>query len=191
MQDAAKLPLLFSSELLLQELERIPPKLWEAHFNPNDYEGNWSALALYSPTGSSSFILPMRTDRFQMLETPILEQCPYLKQVVESFQCLKQSVRLLKLHKGGKIKEHTDSLLSHENGLVRLHVPILTNPAVEFYLNKSQIILNSGECWYMNFTLPHYVLNLSSEDRIHLAIDCVVNSWVSALLNAATIKIIT
>ena len=75
--DLAKLPLEFNPVRLLQDLKQIPSTLWIEHFNASDYEGGWSALALYSPTGSSSFILPMMTDNFQFLETPILLKCPY------------------------------------------------------------------------------------------------------------------
>ena len=183
MSDLVKLPLEFNPLLLLKDLERIPPKLWLDHFNPADYEGKWSVLALYSPTGSSSFILPMMTDRFELWETPILSQCHYFKEVVESFKCPKQSVRLLKLHVGATIKEHTDPMLSYADGLVRLHIPIQTNPEVETYLQQTRVVMKSGECWYLNFCLPHRILNPSSEDRVHLAIDCVVNAWLRQLFD--------
>jgi len=39
-----------------------------------------------------------------------------------------------------------------------------------------------GECWYLDFNLPHYVDNRSSDDRIHLVVDCHVNDWVTSLL---------
>ena len=188
MHDLVKLPLEFNPLLLLQELERIPHQLWHAHFNPADYEGNWRVLALYSPTGSSYFILPMLSDNFELRETPIIDQCPYLKEVIESFQCPKQAVRLLKLHAGGTIKEHTDLMLSYDDGLVRLHIPIQTNSAVETYLRKTRVVMKSGECWYLNFNLPHRVLNPSSEDRVHLVIDCVVNFWVRELFALAEVN---
>ena len=151
---------------------------WTAHFNPADHEGGWSVLALYSPTGSSSFILPMRSDSVDLIETPILLQCPYLKEVVESFRCPKRSVRLLRLHSQGTVKEHTDPGLSYADGLVRLHIPIRTNPTVEFYANQTRAVMNPGECWYVNFGLPHRVYNPSPEDRVNLVIDCVLNPWL-------------
>jgi hypothetical protein len=178
MRDAVKLPLAFDPVRLLQDVDQIPPALWVAHFNPADYDGGWSVLALYSPTGSSSFILPMQTDHVHLIETPILLQCSYLKDVVESFHCPKRSVRLLRLHAAGTIKEHTDPRLSYADGVIRLHIPIRTNLAVAFYVNHTRVVMNPGECWYMDFSLPHRVLNPSPEDRVHLVIDCVVNSWL-------------
>ncbi len=178
MRDAVKLPCAFDPVRLLQDLNQIPPALWVAHFNPADYDGGWSVLALYLPTGSSAFILPMQTDHVQLIKTPILLQCPYLQEVVTSFQCPKRSVRLLRLHAAGTIKEHTDPRLSYADGVIRLHIPIRTNPAVECYVNHSRVVMHPGECWYMNFTLPHRVLNPSSEDRVHLVIDCQVNPWL-------------
>jgi hypothetical protein len=42
--------------------------------------------------------------------------------------------------------------------------------------------MQEGECWYLNLSLPHRVVNQSSTDRVHLVIDCKVNAWVSALM---------
>jgi hypothetical protein len=178
MLDVVKLPLNFDPECLRRDLEQIPSNLWVAHFNPDDYEGDWSALALYSPTGESSFIMPMQTDQFELRETPILSKCPYLQEVIDSFQCPKRSVRLLRLHAEGIIKEHTDHGLSYADNLVRLHIPIQTNRLVESFVSGKQFAMQPGECWYVNFTLPHRVHNRSDLDRVHLVIDCDVNPWL-------------
>lgn len=50
------------------------------------------------------------------------------------------------------------------------------------------MILNEGECWYMNFNLPHSLHNKSKMDRVHLVIDANVNSWVQQLFLSAEIK---
>jgi len=52
---------------------------------------------------------------------------------------------------------------------------------VEFYLDEERIHLKEGECWYMNFNLPHSVNNKSKTDRIHLVVDATVNEWVKEL----------
>lgn len=39
-------------------------------------------------------------------------------------------------------------------------------------------MMNPGECWYMDFTLSHRVINRSDFDRVHLVMDCDVNSWL-------------
>jgi hypothetical protein len=43
--------------------------------------------------------------------------------------------------------------------------------------------LKEGECWYMNFNLPHSIHNKSNSDRVHLVIDAVVNDWVQQLFS--------
>lgn len=185
MPDTLRLPLDFDAARLLTDLEKIPSDLWIAHFNTADYEGGWSALALYSPTGSTSFITPMLTDAFELRETPLLDDCSYFKEVVEAFECPKRVVRLLKLHAGGRIKEHDDPRLCFEDGVVRIHIPVRTNPGVECYLGGERLIMHPGESWYADFTLPHRVENESTEDRVHLVMDCVVDDWLRGVFDKA------
>jgi aspartyl/asparaginyl beta-hydroxylase (cupin superfamily) len=107
--------------------------------------------------------------------------------VLATFQCELEAVRLLKLRAGSSIREHKDYNLGYEDGEVRFHIPVLTNPDVEFYLNQQRVVMNEGECWYLNFNLPHRVVNNSVTDRVHLVIDCVVNDWVRALLEVEAV----
>ena len=97
------------------------------------------------------------------------------------FKCPLLAVRLLKLNAGAVIKEHRDAELSFEKGEIRLHIPVLTHDEVEFYLDKERMYLKEGECWYMNFNLPHSIINKSKINRIHLVIDATVNDWVKKL----------
>ncbi len=185
MREVVKLPLKFDSERLLQDLARIPPSLWVDHFNEADYEGRWSVIALYSPTGDSQFIHTMQTEHFDLRETEILAECRYLQEVAETIECPKRAVRLLRLHAGSTINEHTDPDLNRAGGVVRLHVPILTNSAVVSYFNGRRIEMLPGDCWYADFSLPHRVLNPSDEDRVHLVMDCEFNAWLREVFNSA------
>jgi hypothetical protein len=92
---------------------------------------------------------------------------------------------LLRLKAGSIIKEHTDSDLNEERE-IRIHVPVVTNPAVEFYLAGERVVMEEGQCWYLDLSRHHRVQNLGSTDRVHLVIDCVVNDWVKALLTACS-----
>jgi len=40
----------------------------------------------------------------------------------------------------------------------------------------------------MDFSLPHRVLNPSPEDRVHLVIDCEVNSWLRQIFESLGFK---
>jgi len=93
------------------------------------------------------------------------------------------AVRLLRLKAGAVILEHRDAELCFEKGEIRVHIPVVTNPDVEFILDKERIQLQEGECWYMNFNLPHAIANKGESDRIHLVIDARVNDWVKELFN--------
>jgi len=69
---------------------------------------------------------------------------------------------------------------------VRIHVPVITNPGVQFYLENRRIIMQEGECWYLDLNLSHRVQNLGSTDRVHLVIDCQINDWLRALIANGT-----
>jgi len=94
----------------------------------------------------------------------------------------------LKLEAGADIKEHRDADLCFEKGEIRLHIPVITSSDVEFWLDKERIIAQEGECWYMNFNLPHSISNKSTKARIHLVIDAVVNDWVKELFGRPELK---
>ena len=93
------------------------------------------------------------------------------------------AVRLLKLSPGSRIKEHTDYDLDLQQGKVRLHIPVTTNPDVEFYLNGKQVVMNAGECWYLRLSDPPRVTNRGQTDRVHMVIDASVDSWLQHLFS--------
>jgi len=99
--------------------------------------------------------------------------------VLALLHCPLTAVRLLRLKAGSSIREHSDYRLGYEDGEVRLHIPVVTNPDVNFFLAGQRLSMQEGECWYLNVNLPHRVDNQSTTDRIHLVIDCVVNDWLA------------
>jgi hypothetical protein len=92
----------------------------------------------------------------------------------------------MRLTPGSVIKEHNDMDLSFEDGTVRIHVPVVTNADVEFYLNRIRVVLDAGSAWYLRLSDPHSVVNRGSSDRVHMVIDAEVNRWVEDILKAAT-----
>jgi quercetin dioxygenase-like cupin family protein len=183
-----QLPYHFDVKKMQAETVQLGKDFWKLHFQVKHYEGEWSAIPLRSIRGEidNGFISPEETDVYD--DTILLKGCPYLQQVLYSFACPLLSVRLLKLAAGTQIHEHKDRDLCFEEGLVRFHIPVFTNPQVEFYLQGEQMHLEEGECWYMNFNLPHALHNKSKTDRIHLVIDTRVNDWVKNLFESSEIK---
>lgn len=173
-----KFNLSFDIEQMQKEVLAFDEQRWIPHFNKGYYSGDWSAIPFRSPNGDPNRIFPDPTGTMEYKNTSHLEECPYIAGVIDSFQCDKTAIRLLRLKAGSVIKEHSDYDLSYEDGEVRLHIPITTNPFMEFNLNKQRIVMNEGECWYLNFNLPHSVSNLGDTNRIHLVMDCMVNEWL-------------
>ena len=177
-----KLPFNFDSEALRSDLDQISPNEWVAHFNQDYFEGEWSGVALRSTTGDSGQLYSRAAPESSFADTPILERCPYVREILTIFQCQLHSVRFLKLVPGSRIREHRDSDLGFEDGQLRLHIPITTNPDVHFFLDAHRLDLKAGECWYVDFSLPHWIENRGATDRVHLVIDCELNEWLRGLL---------
>lgn len=178
--DFARLNLHFDIDLLRKDLAALMELKWESHYNKKDFEGNWTLIALRSPTGSPQNILAFSPAAgFQ--DSPALDVCPYFQEVISTFECEKKSIRLMNLKVGGQIKPHTDTGLSYASGILRIHIPIFTSPKVDFVINDTRLEMKPGECWYGNFEQPHWVANHSKEDRIHLVMDCIRNEWTDSL----------
>ncbi len=187
MRDRLKLPLTFDAERLREDLLRIEQCEWIDHFVKQNYEGTWSVIPLRGPSGAEHPVMMIYSDPTckKFSDTPFLKQCPYFQVVLASFPCNLDAVRLMKLAPGSMIKEHTDYDLSFEYGQMRLHVPVATNPDVEFCLNGERVIMREGECWYLRLCDPHYVVNHGQTDRIHMVIDARINDWTQKILDTA------
>lgn len=182
MRSRFRLPFRFDAKALQQELAALPADCWTAHFQPGYFEGEWTGVALRSFGGSSTRLFPHRNAGGVYADTPLLAQLPAMRRVLDTFACDKEMVRLLKLAPGAKILEHCDEKLNRERGTVRVHVPIATNPDVEFVLDGERVVMQEGESWYLDLTRPHRVENRGTTDRVHLVIDCRINDWIDSLL---------
>jgi aspartyl/asparaginyl beta-hydroxylase (cupin superfamily) len=178
-----QLPIHFSIEKLKQELQFCETENWPAHFNTQHYSGSWNSIALRSGTGAMHDIHSFPNQTY--LNTPLLDSCRYFQEVIDWFQCEKEAIRLLRLDPFSEIKEHTDNDTSYADGFFRIHIPVVTNEGVQFYVNKQLVPMKEGECWYADFQLPHRVLNTSDRPRVHLVIDCIRNAWSDTIFGEA------
>jgi hypothetical protein len=176
-----QLPFHYDAAQMQAEVNAITAS-WTAHFNTMHYEGNWCGIPLRSPGGKIDNLLADAAAVQQPFrDTALMEQCPYLRSVLDGMPWVKTSVRLLKLAQGAVVKEHKDFGLNYEEGEVRLHIPVITHADVAFYLDGHRLEMKEGECWYINASLPHKLANPSPVDRIHLVVDCLVNDALQAL----------
>jgi hypothetical protein len=183
MISALRLPLRFDTDLLRRDLACVADGDWTPHYNASDYGGQWCGAALRSGTGSPRDLTAMPPGRAAFFDTPLLDRCPYFREVLSAFPCPLRAVRLLGLAPGSFIREHSDHALDYEEGLVRIHIPVQTNPGVEFYLSGERVPLEEGSAYYLNVNLPHRVNNRGTTERIHLVIDAEVDEWVRALFD--------
>lgn len=181
--DFLQLPLTYKPDQLLFDLAICEKYNWVAHYNTNDYNGDWKAIALRSSNGDAENVLAC--DAPQFINTPLLKHCPCFSEIIGAFHCELETVRLLALAPGSIIKEHRDRGLSYAEGSFRLHIPITTDERVDFMVNGHLLNMQPGECWYANFDLPHSVNHLGTTRRIHLVIDGKRNAWTDALFKTA------
>jgi len=166
-QNYIPLPLSFDADRLAEELHALPDSAWMKH--PSGLEGN-SAVPLISVGGGDN-------DLFQgaMAMTPYLEQSPYHRQVIASFNEVVGRSRHMKIAAGCHLARHVD-VEYHWHMRVRVHIPIVTNPGVIFTCDGEEMHMAAGSCWIFNTWLLHRVDNNGTEDRTHLVFDITGSS---------------
>lgn len=178
---ALRLPLKFDAARLMGDLDRMPEPWWHVHRGPY-HDGNWEAIALWAPNGK-------RTEQSSkggaFAATEALWLCDYVPEVIKTFPGRKSRIRFLKLRAGGHIFPHSDPLHQIDNGIVRIHVPVRTNPSVDFTVHGKRIVMQAGQSWYVDVRFRHSVDNPGNEDRVHLVIDVVPNPELSDLFAQA------
>ena len=164
---------------LSAELEEVLKEEWPLHFNTKDFNGDWRSISLRSGSGNSKDIYAHPSQTYH--NTPILDRMPYVKEVIYSWHCELEAVRLLALAPGSFIKPHQDPGCGYQDGFFRIHIPIITNPGVRFTVNGDELHLKAGECWYMDFSRTHSIINDGATSRVHIIIDGIRNEWTDKL----------
>ena len=183
--DAHRVAFAFDPAPIAAEVAALPDAWWVPHFNRVIYDGDWSGLALRSIGGQPMSIYPDTTMTHDWADTPFLAACPATAEVLARFGCPLTSVRFLRLGAGSSIRPHNDERLGFHDGDVRLHLPIVSDDRVSFWLDDEPIDMRPGECWYLNLNLVHRATNESAEARIHLVVDATVDPWLEALFGYA------
>jgi hypothetical protein len=157
-----RLPLAVDAARLAEEIATLPAAAWHAH--PTGYAGN-TAVRLISAQGGENDAVAGG-----MAPTPHLHQCPYLRQVLAQFQVVFGRSRLMRLAGGQQVPEHSD-INYHWHTRVRIHIPVVTSAAVDFWCEEEKVNMAAGEVWIFDNWRPHRVVNGGAEDRIHVVAD--------------------
>jgi quercetin dioxygenase-like cupin family protein len=172
----------YDEKRLCAELEDVLKEEWPLHFNTRDFNGDWRSISLRSGTGDSKDIYAHADGTYK--DTPVFAKMPYIKEITDAWQCEKESIRLLSLAPGSVIKPHKDPGCAYHDGTFRIHIPVVTNPEVYFTIEEDKLQLLAGECWYMNFSATHSIVNQGTTSRVHLIMDGIRNSWTDQLFAA-------
>ena len=148
-------------------------------------KGNWKAISL-----KGYAVDPLVISKPNVLgvgEGGSLQETPLF--ILDKIPAETERVRLMKLEAGTKLSKHTDKVDKEiKNGeIVRLHIPIITNEQVTMitWLETkipTKFKMKKGECWWLDVSKPHQVLNESEIDRVHLVIDVYVNNFMTEAL---------
>lgn len=114
---------------------------------------------------------PVETTRHFADFEPLLR--PILDQIDSTYGYDRPVIRkamFAKLKAGGQIPDHCDGAVALRM-VHRIHIPIITNDSVHFFINDIDHSMKVGEIAEIDNTRFHSVRNDSQEDRIHLIID--------------------
>ena len=175
----SRLPLAMDLPALLQALARVEAGAWQAHFNRGYHEGDWSGVALVSAEDAP---VPLAPGRGAPVRQDWWRHETAWQAALWPFRASLQAARLLRLGEGARIHEHRDPDLGRPGGCLRLHVPLLSPPGVEFIVDGLQVPMQAGECWFVDLSRAHRVHNPGPGERIHLVLDCLADNWLLGLI---------
>jgi hypothetical protein len=177
------------------------------HYSKKNKGRRWGALSLYGFSADPKEIAKPSevSDRKNppIRATKLLRQRPRLKRLVDaviqqvSMRLVTERVRLMRLAAAeddkSEVERHSD-LTDREHGLddgqlVRLHLPILTNPGATVGIwdednREARVHLRAGAWYYLDVRRPHRVLNAGTSDRLHLVVDCRASSALRRVIGA-------
>lgn len=171
-----RLPVRFDADALAKEVAALPPSAWVAH--PNAFPGN-NAVRLITTDGMPTDALGGR-----MAPTEYLRACPYMVELMSEMGCTWGRSRLMGLAAGAEVPEHADSHYYWRTH-IRIHVPVITNPGVEFTCAGETVHMTAGECWVFDSFQRHKVHNRGDAHRVHLVIDTVGGGKLWDLIDEA------
>lgn len=133
--------------------------------------GSWRTCMLWNPSGDGSDSL-IRDYSGRAQRTEYGRKLGYIEELMSNNFDLDQLrfARLTRLMPGTVVVPHRD-YLELKRDLVRIHVPLETDP--EAYTSEEETIyrMGFGEVWFLDATKVHSIANFSKSNRTHLLLD--------------------
>ncbi|MEU5582982.1 aspartyl/asparaginyl beta-hydroxylase domain-containing protein [Streptomyces huasconensis] len=186
--EAAQLSPVFDADKLAAELAAVTAHTW----NPqriHTYGGqvgqaaaiDWRVLPLRSLGGDPERTDPGGPGPQPFAATRWLDQLPYLAQILHWLPAPLNAVRLMALGPGAVSNPHSDPKYRLDRGIVRLHMPVVTDPGAVLVLDGVEHCWQPGTLWYGDFSREHLVRNTSQTvTRVHVVIDALLTADLAA-----------
>lgn len=171
-----QLPWAFDAERLQAEMSAIPEAAWVQH--PDAFNGNSALRLITSGGGENDDVGGV------MAATPHLQAMPYVRQVLALFGVVWSRSRFMRLAPGARVPPHAD-IKYHWHHRTRVHIPVVTDPAVTFHCAGESVHMAAGETWIFDNWRTHSVENASDIVRVHLVADTTGGGRFWDLVRAA------
>lgn len=163
---------------LKSEIDSIPDPLWNAEFRSVTHRDTSSLFVKGHPPIAN---IPEDNDR------PILSSLPCIRQLIyDTLPGTPRKCLIAKLHPMGVIKLHPDGIpvrtpeqensYDYFKSTIRIHIPVLTNQQVHFFVGDRFYHFDAGQVWAINNLSYHGVINQDPNAiRIHIIVDVIPN----------------
>lgn len=136
---------------------------------------------------------PYQTDGWRVIKivtggtrTEFVQRHPDIGRVLDYFKDPIVMAVYYSMLPGAVLHAHRDLSGTLELGRIRFHIPIATDPAVNFMVARKRVPMKVGEMWGLNTSYLHAVENNSPIDRIHLVVEVEARDWSWSMLPRKT-----
>lgn len=160
-------------------LAAIKPEMWDQITTRQDYAGSahhsTRTIFLRGPADGANVF-----DGLESVSYPLAEDMALRGAVEEAIfgagldLCEMGRIMLVELKPGAHIDRHADEG-AYARHFSRFHIPLVSDPAVQFWCGHESVHMAAGECWWFEHQLEHEVRNGSDMPRIHLIFDARVS----------------
>lgn len=108
----------------------------------------------------------------------VVQRLDGLGEFLQAFPCKVRRAMFYGLAPGGEIPAHRDVNGARALGRLRLHVPAVTHPDVDFRIGGRSVSMRPGELWALDTSWRHSVHNRSHIERVHLVLNVELGPWL-------------